>query len=466
MLRIAGYGSMIGLSVIATAVVARHLGVRGFGRYNTIISLVMMLATVTDAGMSNVALREYAVLQGERREKLIADLFGLRTLLTLGGTGLAVAYAVLAGYDGALVLGTALASLGTVLLLAQHTLTLPFANALRLGLLAGLEVARQAIWVGGLVVLSALGAGTLPLLATLLVANVVMLVPTLALAKDHPALWSGWRPHDWFALLRRSAAFSLATAVGTVYLSITQLITSLVASPHEVGLFSVSFRVFIVAVGIPALAAASALPELARLAESDRQRLADALRRFGEVALVAGVGVAVVLSAGAPFIVKVLGGGQFAGSVPVLRLQAFAMIGTFASAPASFGLLAIGAYRPVLVVNAVALSATGVAAGLLAASSGATGAAAATVGGEALVAVMMGIALARSDTGVLPRPRRLAAVALAGAVAAVPGFALGLPAVLAAALAALVFGALAILLRALPAEIVAQLLPGSRPLAG
>ena len=64
-----------------------------------------------------------------------------------------------------------LASLGTIALVVQHTYTIPLSDALRLGTLSALELARQVLTVGAIVVLVVLGAGVLPLLAVVLAVN-------------------------------------------------------------------------------------------------------------------------------------------------------------------------------------------------------------------------------------------------------------------------------------------------------
>ena len=74
--------------------------------------------------------------------------------------------------------------------------------------------------------------------------------------------------------------------------------------------FAVSFRVFITITGVPALLGTAALPLLSRAARDDPDRLAYITRRFLDVSLAGGIGVALVLSAGAPFIVSVIAGTQ------------------------------------------------------------------------------------------------------------------------------------------------------------
>ena len=119
---------VVALSVVSAALLTRHLGVERFGEYTTVISLVGVIASVTDAGMSVLGTREYAVLAGAERDALMRDLLGLRVALTLGGVLIATAFAFAVGYGSALVTGTVLAALSVVALVFQHTLSIPLTD--------------------------------------------------------------------------------------------------------------------------------------------------------------------------------------------------------------------------------------------------------------------------------------------------------------------------------------------------
>lgn len=154
-LRFGGYLGVVGLSVISAALLTRYLGVARFGEYTTVISLVTIVSSVTDAGMSSLGTREFAVRGSGERGELMRDLLGLRVTLTMIGVLLATAFALVVGWDMALVAGTLLASLSVVALVFQHTLSIPLSASLRLGTLSGLDLARQAITVALFVVLIA-----------------------------------------------------------------------------------------------------------------------------------------------------------------------------------------------------------------------------------------------------------------------------------------------------------------------
>jgi O-antigen/teichoic acid export membrane protein len=382
--------------------------------------------------------------------------------LTLIGVVVAVGFAVAAGYGTSLLLGTLAASLATVALVLQHTLSIPLSAALRLGTLSLLDVARQALTVIAIVVLVLLGAGLLPLLAATLLVNLVLVPLTAALVRDRISLRIELHPRRWLSLMRLTVAFSLATAVGTIYVYTAQILTSLVASPSQSGLFAASFRVFIVAGAVPGLLVSGALPLLARAARDDRERLAYALSRIFDVSLILGVGAALALLAGAQFVISVVAGPHYAGAVDVLRIQGLALIASFVVAGWGFALISVERYRSILLVNAAALIVSCVLTLILATTHGATGAAVATVFGEVTLAIGSLVALTRGHPEFRPPLPIILKVAFAAAPAAAIALASDLPSLARALLALALYGVLIILTRATPKEIV-ELIPRRSP---
>jgi O-antigen/teichoic acid export membrane protein len=460
-LRFGGFLATVGLSVVSATLLTRHLGVARFGQYTTVMSLVAVVAAVTDAGMSTYGTREYAIRREPGRSALMQVLLGLRVVLTLAGVTLTIAFALAAGYDTALLLGAVTASLATLPLVFQHTLSIPLSTELRLGTVSSLEVGRQALLVAGLVALVVAGAGVLPLLTVPLITNALLIPPTARLVRGRISARLRLSPAQWPPLLRATVVFSLATAVGTIYVYTAQILTSLVTSRYQSGLFAVSFRVFIVSASVPGLLVGAALPLLSRAARDDADRLAYALGRIFDTTLICGVGAALGVSAGSGFIVSVVAGPHYAGAATVLAIQAWAMVASFVVAGWSFGLLSLHEHRSLLITNLLSLVVSVVLTLVLAAGDGAQGAAIATIGCEATLAVSTLVALTRRRPAYRPQAVVVGKVIVAATLAAVAAFVPDLPSPVAALVAMAVYATAVLVLRALPGEL-RELLPARR----
>jgi O-antigen/teichoic acid export membrane protein len=463
-LRSLGYIVGVALTLVSAPLLVRHLGVDGFGDYVTVTALVAIVAGLSDAGLTNVGVREFAAGDEGGSVTLMRELLGARIVLTSAAAVLAIAFAALAGYGDALVLGTALSCAGLLAQSYASALSIPLVATLRQGWVSVIEVVRQAITVVLIVVLILAGAGIVPLLAATIPAGLLAVAATARLAAR--GYW--WRPicrpRAWWSRLREALPFAAATAVGVVYFRVTMIVMSIVAAA-EAGAFATAFRVVEALVGVPVLLVGAIFPLLAHSARRDRARLRYALQRSFEVALVAGGLAALLLVAGAPLAIQVLAGEQIEEAIDALRILGLGLGFSFVGTIGQFGLLSLHRHRAILVVNLAALVLNAALTAALAPAWGAVGGATALTVSEAFLAVvsvwvLLSTLSMRLALGVVPR------LALVTAAAAGAAFAASSVGIVAAPLAGLlVYAAGAVALRIVPDEVwaAARLSRGGAP---
>ena len=305
-----------------------------------------------------------------------------------------------------------------------------------------------------IVVLVILGAGLVPFFACTIPSGLA----ALGLAAVGPRTQAyAARPKfrgdlDW-PLVRDTLPYAAAIAVNTLYFRVTIVVMSLAASPPMTGYFATSFRVTEVLIGVPAIAVGAAFPALARAArEDDKQRFAYAARRIFELAMVAGVGVALVIVLIAPFAVRVLAGPSGAPAVPVLQIQGLSLIATFIAAASAFLLLSVHRNKSMLIASCAAFVTNLVLTCVLVPIDQAEGAAIAAVIAEACMALVQTVLLLRLGYFRLDI-RSLALIVLAGAIAAAPLLIGGLASVAQTAVGAIIYVAALAAFRRLPPEL-------------
>ena len=200
-LRILGYGIGVGLSVVGAALLIRHLGPADFGRFTAAVSLVTIFATLAEAGMTNLGVREYSLLPPGRREAFVGGLAGLRIATTAVGVLVAVAIAVAVGYDGEMVAGTAIVGFGCLLLAAQSTWVVPLLTQLRLGWVTALELVRQAATVAATALFVIVGASLVPFFWVVAISTFAALLVTVPLVRGLVVFTPSLRDTDWRRLL-------------------------------------------------------------------------------------------------------------------------------------------------------------------------------------------------------------------------------------------------------------------------
>lgn len=456
-LRTAGFGAGLLMTAVASIFLLRHLGVVRFGQYTTVIAIVTIVQGLTDAGLTVVGQRVYVHADADRRRTLLADLVGIRLVLTPLGIALGVLFAVVSGYPNALVTGTLLAGIGVVLSVVAAALAMPLTVELRLGAVTAIDFVRQLVLVAGIVGLVVAGAGLLPFFFVYVVAGAAAVAVALAFlgTSSWVAPRFSWR--EWKPLLKEALPVALSLVVTTTYVRALIVICSLVATAEQTGLFATSYRVAEILLGVPQLMLGAAFPILAHAHVADEERLAYVLQRMGEAALLLGLALGLVLAIGAEPIVLLLGGSEFEEAATPLRIQSVAIAGAFMTGVATSALIAVHRQRALLVVNVLALVVVLALGFTLIPLWEANGAALAASVGEVVLAVAALMLLVRARPALRPDlsyvPKLALAAALGAACVLLPG-----PDAVAAVVALLVYAGVAWLLRAVPDELTDALL--------
>ncbi|HUH80582.1 MAG TPA: oligosaccharide flippase family protein [Solirubrobacteraceae bacterium] len=421
-MRIVGFGAGLLVGLAATPFVTRHLGPSNWGHFITVTSLIFIAAALTEGGVGNLGIREFATSGEAERRLFMSDLFGLRLVLSLIGALGAFAFALAAGYPAVMVAGTAIACVGLVIDAARVTLAIPLTAMLRLGWLAVSDFTAQVATAVLMITLVLAGAALLPFYAVASLVAALTLVLTIALVRSDVNLRPSFSPSRWRALMSESIVYTGATTLGVIYFQIVVIAMSLLSSKLQTGYFSLAFRGLSIINGIPWLLVASAFPILAHAAHNDEQRLRYALQRLFDGSVVVGGFFSLCVVIGAPFGVRVIGGPKFEPSVQVLQILGAGILGTFLVATWSFALLTLRLYRELIVINGAAVLLAVLLSVLLIPAHAADGAAVTTVTLEIALALAYGVVLSirrpelRPSLGQLPRVALALGVSFAVAV--------------------------------------------------
>ena len=454
-LRGVGYG--IGTVVAAgTAVLLlRHLGRADFGRYGTVGALLGVISGVSDAGLTAVGSRELALASPADRPRLLRNLVTLRLAITPVGVVGAAIFAFFA-YDRTMFWGTVLGGLGVLFVNTQATMMAPLSVDLRLGTVTVFEVLKTALTFVFVAAFVGAGWSLLPLLAIQIPVGVAIILLTPFAVPVGRGLLPGYDAAIVRSLLREALPLAVALTMNVVYFRVLMIMTSLLASKTDTGLYATSFQVFAVLFSLPLLVLSSALPLLSVAGRDDVERLRYGLQRMTEVALGGGIVFVLAIYALAPMLIPFLGGGEYRGAAPVLQIQVFALIAVFVGQTWQLGLLSVRRQAALAWANGGALLVVVLAGAILIPTSGARGAAVAAVIGEASLAVFVYLALRRASTNLAPTaglvPRVVAASLPAFAVLVLP---VPWEARLVGSLA--VFAVVAFAIRAVPMELVRAL---------
>lgn len=454
--RLVAFGLSVVFSVVSSAVAYRYLGVVRTGDYVKVTSLVALCAGLTDAGLSAIGVREFSTRDREGRRLFMRDLSGLRLALALSGALVAVAFAAVAGYGWMLVLGTAVAGVAMILVVLEDTYAISLTAQLRVTSVGLADLLRVFVLSLGVTVLAVAHDSLLTLFAVAVPAAAFAAIVNGVIVRHDITLLPRLRPRQWAVILRETISFSIATAITAAYFRVALIVVSLVSDGHQIGYFSLSFRIIEVLVSVPVLLVGVTFPIFARAAQDDRARLDYAIGRVFDALWLVGVGVAVGMIVGAPVVIEIFGT-KFAPAEIVLRIQGVALMASFVGSVFVYALLSLHRHRAILAVSLAALIMSGVLSGVLASLDGARGAAIGTALSECAFVSMLALATRRSGLNPLISWRNVPLSLLAGAagvaVLAIPS----LPAEARLVAGIAVYSGALLVLRVVPDEILEQL---------
>ncbi|HET6509476.1 MAG TPA: oligosaccharide flippase family protein [Baekduia sp.] len=400
LVRVVGFGLTNILAALTSIVLLRHLGVDEFGRYGTVMALMTIVNGVTDGGMNIAGTRELALIPaGPERRSLTGVILGIRIVLTIVGVGLAILFAVVAGYDNVLVEGTALAGVGIVMMAISAVLTLPLGVELRNTRLTLFELSKQVVALVATVAFVAGGASLLALLGVQTVVGVASVVAVPLIGGAIALVAPRYDRAEWIRIVRIALPVAIAGVLAVLYLRILVVMGSLMLSDRELGYLVTSARVIEVLSGLPLLVVSVALPVVSVAARDNPGRLRYVAQRLLESSLILGLLSALLLCFGAHVAVVVLGGSAYAGAAPVLAVQAFSLVTVFVTQSCVILLVALERQRDIVRGNLIGLAAVIVAGLVLLPAAGAQGGAIAALVADVVLSATMVVLLRRAGVG-------------------------------------------------------------------
>ncbi len=388
-LRVLGYTGGVLVSLATATILVRHLGIEGFGRYVTVTSLIALVGGVTEAGIVVHGIREFLLREDRDRGQLMGNLLAMRLTLAALGVALAVCFAVAIGYRQVMVLGALVAGAGLLVQVVADVMSVALQAHLLLGRLTAVELARRVLALVLIGALALAGAGLVPLLAASVLAGAAALTLIAWMVRPYVSLRPIFDLRMWRELLAETSLYAIALSIASIYLYVTVIVMSVIATATQTGLFATSFRVTQAGLAIPGLLLTAVFPLMAR---GPRDENADpdaggAVGKILTVAVICGVWMSLATALGAKFIIDVIAGKQGAGSIPVLRIHSLMFIVSFLFTAGAVYLVSIRRYRPLLIAASSALALNIVLALVLVPDLGARGGALADVITEAVAAI-------------------------------------------------------------------------------
>ncbi|MEM7133568.1 MAG: flippase [Chloroflexota bacterium] len=127
-------------------------------------------------------------------------------------------------------------------------------------------------------------------------------------------------------LLTNSWPLIFTGIASIIYLKIDKIMLGDLASSYDVGIYSAASRISELWYFLPTVVIGSLFPSIIRSKKLDEATYYQRIQALFDSMALYGIGVAVVITLGAPYIIDLLYGDKFAAAAPILRVHTWALI--------------------------------------------------------------------------------------------------------------------------------------------
>jgi O-antigen/teichoic acid export membrane protein len=378
---------------LTTAVLARRLGLDGFGQIGFAAAMMAYGVVFTDFGLMTVGTRSVARERTLARD-LVGDLAPLRFLLGVGAAAIMVLIALvlpkpatvkwlLVFYAGAVVVQSVM--LEWVFIGAEKMGLVSISRAVTNCAYFGLVLAL--VRTAGSVLLVPVAFGTATALGAFVLFSAY--VPRFGL----PRLWLV--PTRWLGLLKSAWPIGASSLLTQLHVNLGLILLGLVATFQQAGIYNSAYRLVFFLMTLDRVFYTVFFPVVSRLLKDQPDRLAELVGTMVRVILALSIPLCVGAFILARPILGLVFGAEYAGALPVLRILVWFLPLSMFNSLAGYTLLAAGNERRFLMNTAIGVGAAVLFNLVAVPLAGATGAALAIVAGEACLLGLMGRSLVK-----------------------------------------------------------------------
>ncbi|UCG42848.1 MAG: flippase [candidate division WOR-3 bacterium] len=299
-------------------IAARHLGVAGFGVLNTALAFVSMWVVLTDLGLGGLTAREIA---RDRRvlSRYVPNVLSIKLVASIVTIGIVMLVVRLMQYPAATARVTYICSF-TVLTTAVAVFYSHVFQGLEKTHWTFVGRTLQALILLAGAVLLSFGQPYVERYAFMFLLSGAIAVVALALAALRVGIMPGlgFSMVHWGRMLRVALPFGISALFSMFYYWNGFPLLSRLVGDQAAGIYGAAFRIALAVVVVGNAFAGALYPQMSRVSPFDRERLRVLFERAYKYLVLAGMGVATLVTLLSRHIILAAFGPDFSGSVPVL----------------------------------------------------------------------------------------------------------------------------------------------------
>jgi O-antigen/teichoic acid export membrane protein len=308
------------LGFLTISLLTRYLGVAQYGIYNLVFAYLAFFGIFADFGLRLTLVRD---LSGDIKSSnnLKSIYFSLKVIFTVVSIVLSLIALIFFPYTQtikmAILVGSLAVGVGQMNAYGASVLQ----SKVKLDLVALLEVINRVATVIAIVIFVLLHWGLYAIILSVLIGNVVSTLLNIYLAPDFYHFTSIPSLDLIKKVVKASFPVGITSLLAVLYFKVDTMMLSVMKSPVDVGIYSLSYKLFENIIMLWAFYMASVYPLMAGYIQKDDQKNLKLILKTSIIVLV--IFVLVALSIGfisAPLAIDILGGRSFTESILPFRI--------------------------------------------------------------------------------------------------------------------------------------------------
>ncbi len=324
----------MGVSFLATIYIARNLGPTNYGQLSYALSFVGIFSFLASLGIDNILYRDL-ISYPEKRKELLGSAFIVKIIAGIF-TAILISVVVISS-SGSNDISKILIIIisGTFIFNPFQIIGLEFQARVKSKYLS-ITAFIVTIILNALKVIAIFsGKGVLYLAMILLLEPILYTIFYWFIYEKH----TGEKITSWifdkkiaFDLMRDSWPLMFSSVFAVIYSEIDQVLIKNMINTYSVGIYDSAVRVTEVFYFIPNIIIASLFPAIINAKITSRELYQKRLQKISLLLVCLAGLISISLTLFAPFIIKILYGDAFVGSVVILKIYTWSLIGTFLGA--------------------------------------------------------------------------------------------------------------------------------------
>jgi O-antigen/teichoic acid export membrane protein len=340
-------GATVVLGFLTIGLLTRYLGVAQYGIYNLVFAYLASYGIFADFGLRLTLVRD---LSGEQeRTELKSTYFALQITLILLSTFLALVFLLLFPYSPLIKMTIIVGSLGVGVGYMNGYGASVLQSKMKLDTAALLEIINRVVTVGTIALFVWLQWNIYAIISTILIGNIVTLVINIYITPEFFRL-KHFPPFALLsAIIKSSFPVGITSLLAVLYFKIDLMMLSVMKTTVDVGIYSLSYKIFDNIIMLWLFYLASIYPLMSHsVKEKARSKINKLIRGSIIIALAFSVITIVISWVAAPLAINILGGKNFFASISPFRILLFALPFVFINDVQYYLLLSLSKIRSIV----------------------------------------------------------------------------------------------------------------------